>query len=232
MVNLKHKTHLFFDLDDTLWDFEKNSSLVLRDLFVEFELDQKLNTDFDGFYAAYKKINHHLWSLYYTKQIDKAYLRNHRFNEAFKLFNYDNYSENLVLTDHYLERSPKGKLLKEGCVDILNYLKPKYHLHIITNGFKEVQDVKMKGSGITHYFKNIIVSEEHALTKPDEKIFRLAEGFANTQKEECVMIGDNYDSDIVGALNAGWEAIYFSENNEINYEGHLIKQLHDLKKMF
>ena len=89
-------------------------------------------------------------------------------------------------------------------------LNKNYHLHIITNGFKEVQAIKIDGCGLRNYFKNIIISEEHNLSKPEEKIFRLAESFADAKTEECVMIGDNFESDIVGALNAGWEAIYFA----------------------
>jgi putative hydrolase of the HAD superfamily len=232
MAHLGHKTHLFFDLDDTLWDFEKNSSFVLKDLFREFELADKLKTDFDAFYTKYKVVNQDLWKQYYQKQIDKNYLRNHRFNQTFKLFAYDNYDENLLLTEEYLYRSPQGTALKEGCIETLDYLKQQYTLHIITNGFKEVQGIKLDGCGLRPYFSNIIVSEEHELTKPDEKIFRLAESFANTSQQHCVMIGDNYESDIAGALNAGWDAIYFSEKNEMNFEGNLITRLQDLKAMF
>jgi putative hydrolase of the HAD superfamily len=232
MVNLKLKQHLFFDFDDTLWDFEKNSAIVLKDLFAEFELETKLKTDFNTFHQQYKTVNQVLWSQYYKKQIDKTYLRNHRFNEAFKLFNYDNYHENLVVTEQYLIRSPKGTLLKENCVEVLDYLHQKYHLHIITNGFKEVQDIKLNGSGIKKYFKNVIISEEHQLTKPDKKIFRLAEEFTSTKNQHCVMIGDSLESDIQGASNAGWEAIYFSESGAKDFAGHQIKNLMELKSIF
>jgi putative hydrolase of the HAD superfamily len=232
MVNLKLKQHLFFDFDDTLWDFEKNSAIVLKDLFTEFELETKLKTDFDTFYRHYKTVNQVLWSKYYKKQIDKTYLRNHRFNEAFKLFDYDNYQENLLVTEQYLFRSPKGTLLKENCLEVLDYLHQKYHLHIITNGFKEVQYIKLNGSGIKKYFKNVIISEEHQLTKPDEKIFRLAETLALTKHQHCVMIGDNLESDIQGASNAGWEAIYFSEQSQHDFNYPQIKNLIELKSIF
>lgn len=223
---------MFFDLDDTLWDFEKNSSTVLKDLFFEFNLAEKLSADFETFYSTYKKINLDLWVQYYKKQIDKTYLRNHRFNLAFKEFGYDNYDENLLITEQYLKRSPKGTHLKEGCLDVLNYLKDNYILHIITNGFKEVQHIKIDGCKLRDYFSQIVISEEHSLTKPDEQIFRLAESFAGASAEECVMIGDNFESDIEGALNAGWEAIYFSEEIKNGYKGHAIRKLEELKEMF
>jgi putative hydrolase of the HAD superfamily len=221
--------HIFFDLDDTLWDFERNSSNVLQGLFSEYNLSAKLNTDFETFHTTYKKINNELWSLYNKKEIDKQYLRNNRFNIAFNEFSYSNYKENLEVTEHYLARSPYGKHLKEGCMETLDYLKEKYQLHIITNGFKEVQNIKIDACGLRNYFSCIVISEEHKLTKPDVEIFRLAETLANCTKEECVMIGDNFESDIMGATGAGWKSIYFGKESQ---EIKSISRLTDLIDLF
>jgi putative hydrolase of the HAD superfamily len=231
MADLRHKKHLFFDLDDTLWDFQKNSGIVLAQLFEEFELATKLNTDYAVFLQTYKRINLEFWSKYYTKQIDKHYLRNHRFNETFKAFGYDNYEENLVITSQYLDRAPRETHLKEGCIEVLDYLKHKYQLHIITNGFLEVQHIKLDGSGLRNYFNQIIISEEHQLVKPEEKIFRLAEFLAGAEKNDCVMIGDSFESDITGAINAGWEAIHLNENQK-DVAVKNIKHLTELKQIF
>src|SRR4051812_27525854 len=108
MADLKNRKHLFFDLDDTLWDFEKNSSAVLKELFIEFAMAEKLNVDFDNFYLAYKIINQDLWSQYYKKTIDKTFLRNNRFNLAFGKFNYDHAGESLLVNEQYLLRAPHG----------------------------------------------------------------------------------------------------------------------------
>lgn len=231
MVNLKNKKHLFFDLDDTLWDFEKNSSSILKEIFIQFDLEIKLQTSFINFYKEYKEINNQLWNKYYKKEIDKTYLRNHRFNEAFKRFNYSNYEENLLVTEQYLKQSPRGKILKEGCIETLDYLKIRYKLNIITNGFKEVQNIKIDSCGLRPYFSKIIISEEYNLTKPDEQIFRLAELLTNTNSEECLMIGDNLESDVKGALNAGWEAIYISDIKSNDFKGLHIKKLIELKTL-
>lgn len=203
--------HIFFDLDDTLWDFEKNSSHVLSNIFTEYDLSSKLKTDFHTFHTTYKEVNNDLWRSYYKKEIDKQFLRDNRFHIAFQKFDYHNYEENLVVTDLYLKRSPYGTHLKTGCIETLEYLNRKYSLHLITNGFKEVQHIKLQNCGLSYFFKNIIISEEHHLTKPDEKIFRLAESLAKCSSQECVMIGDNLESDIEGALNAGWKAVWLSE---------------------
>jgi putative hydrolase of the HAD superfamily len=216
--------HIFFDLDDTLWDFEKNSGVVLESLFTEFELSAKLNTDFNTFHTTYKIINSDLWKAYYKKEIDKQFLRNNRFEIVFKKFEYSNYDENLKATDFYLSRSPYGTHLKDGCLEILDYLKAKYKLHIITNGFKEVQYIKLNNCGLNKYFDKIIVSDEHNLTKPDPQIFRVAETLASCTANDCVMIGDNYESDVEGALNAGWKAVWLApppKDGKINQIYHL-----------
>lgn len=230
--DLKNRQHLFFDLDDTLWDFEKNSSKVLEELFTEFDLEAKLKTDFQNFKIVYQQINLRLWERYNKKEIDKQYLRNHRFNLTFNQFDYDNYSENLFVTEQYLERAPKGIALKENCIETLDYLKQKYSLHIITNGFKEVQGIKIDGCGLRNYFSQVIISEEHQMTKPDIELFRLSETFAGTTADNCVMIGDNFECDIKGAQNAGWEAVYFNEHSNNSFMGRKIKDLKELQTIF
>lgn len=233
MADLRDKKHIFFDLDDTLWDFERNSAAVLEQLFEEYSLGKKLNTDFQSFHSVYKRVNLGLWSKYYKREIDKKHLRNSRFLESFREFNYRDEGENLVITEHYMNRAPHGRHLKEGCHETLLYLQEKnYKLHIITNGFAEIQDIKIDGCGLREYFSHIIVSENHQLTKPDERIFRLAEELAGTSRTDCVMIGDNMESDIQGALNAGWEAIYLSHQNEEGYKGRTIRRLEELRLMF
>ncbi len=232
MATLTGKKHLFFDLDDTLWDFEKNSHAVLQRLFAEFNLAHKLKTGFAEFYTAYKTTNLQLWAMYYQRQIDKAYLRNHRFNLVFQLFNYDNFEENLVITERYLAQAPHGKLLKEDCLPVLSALKQHFSLHIITNGFKEAQSVKLDNCGLLPYFSTVIISEEHQLLKPDEKIFRLAESLSGALQHECVMIGDNLECDVKGAINAGWEAIHVSELKPSGFSGHSVSRLSQLKPIF
>lgn len=217
-------SHIFFDLDDTLWDFEKNSQHVLQNLFSEYDLSTKLKTDFNSFHTTYKSVNSQLWHAYSKKQIDKQFLRNNRFDIVFKKFSYNNYDENLEMTTHYLERSPYGTHLKPGCMDVLTYLKSKYKLHIITNGFKEVQRIKLNNCGLINYFDQILISDEHNLSKPDEKVFRLAETLAACKSDDCIMIGDNYENDVEGAMKAGWKAIWFSselKNGQINKIEHL-----------
>jgi putative hydrolase of the HAD superfamily len=202
--------HLFFDLDNTLWDFDRNSKTVLRQLFLEHELASKLGVDFETFHDFYYKKNDELWHLYYFNKIKKEELRHKRFYDTFFYFGWDDMDLSKEIASSYVRISPYSKHLKEGCIDILQHLNSKYQLHIITNGFAEVQNIKIDNCGLRPYFKEIIISEEHGLTKPHVDIFRLGEKLADTTADQCIMIGDNWVSDIEGAVGAGWKAVYYN----------------------
>ena len=209
---IKEIKHIFFDLDNTLWDFEKNSREALLQLFTEHGLEKKCGVDFAGFLEVYEAVNHELWHLYSLQQTTKAELRYTRFYKAFLHFKYDDIDMAHHWADEYLKISPYKTHLMEGTMEVLNYLKQHYVLHLITNGFKEVQHIKLDSCGLTAFFDQVIISEDHGLNKPDVRIFELAEKLAGVQKSECVMIGDNYDADIVGAMNADWKAIHLSQH--------------------
>lgn len=232
MVSLRDKQHLFFDLDDTLWDFQANSSFVLSDLYQQFDLKKKLGVELEVFLSEYHRINLKLWKQLYKREIDKTYLRTQRFNSVLNHFGYENYGESLAISELYLQLAPKGTALKEGCKETLSELQKKYNLHIITNGFAESQHKKIDACGLRPFFKNIIISEEHNSVKPEEKIFRVAESLANTAAQHCVMIGDNYDSDITGAVQGGWEAIHFCEPHNNEHAGIRIHTLPQLLNHF
>jgi putative hydrolase of the HAD superfamily len=231
MVHLKKKKHLFFDLDDTLWDFEKNSSAALSVLYDKYQLRQKLNAELPEFLQVYYTINLQLWQQLYRRQITRDLLRDARFEKTFQYFNYQSATDHLLISSDYLKIAPLGTLLMKDCLPTLTYLQTNYHLHLITNGFAETQQIKLDNCGLRPFFKTIIISEEHQTVKPELAIFRIAESLANATAEECVMIGDNLESDIEGAKNAGWEAIYFSEKNS-NFSGHAISGLAELQMIF
>lgn len=219
--------HLFFDLDDTLWDFEGNSSNVIQLLFNNYQLQNHLNTSFETFFNAYKKINANLWQQYSAKLISKEYLRNHRFELSFNTFNYSNFEMGLAFSEDYVSLSPQGKLLKPNSLEILIYLKAKYTLHIITNGFKEVQIIKLNNCNLTPFFDQIIISEDHQTNKPDRKLFEIAQQLTNANPEECLMIGDNFENDVLGAINAGWQAVWYTPMQNRDYQ--TVSDLMELK---
>ena len=152
--------NIFFDLDRTLWDFEKNSKLVLDEIFFEFNLKEKIGAQKEIFINEYKKINETLWNQYRIGKIKKEFLRYSRFKQTLELFNYYNENLSIEISDYYVKECPKKKNLFPNTIKVLDYLKNKYNLHIITNGFEEVQIIKLKSSGLSDYFDQIITSEK------------------------------------------------------------------------
>ncbi len=203
-------TDVFFDLDHTLWDFEKNSALAFENVFKIQEISVNM-TDFLKFYVP---INREYWERYRKDEITQKELRFGRLKDTFDLLEFVIDDLTIIfLSEQYLYYLPKYNHLFEGTIEILDYLKPKYNLHIITNGFAEIQENKLNNSYITHYFKSITNSEMAGVKKPNSIIFEYALNLAKAKKENSIMIGDCIDSDVQGALDAGLDAILFNESN-------------------
>jgi len=213
---MKHIQHIFFDLDHTLWDFEKNSALTFKKILNEYSVD----VSFDSFIEAYKPINMYYWKLYREERVSKEKLRYGRLNETFNKLNYSA-SDDLIdtLSEKYIEYLPSFNYLFEGTIELLEYLQDKYELHIITNGFEEVQTIKMKKSRILSYFNKIITSESVGVKKPNPKVFKYALEKANAKSSNSIMIGDNLEADIQGALNCDFSVIHCNfEKEKIEFD--------------
>lgn len=219
MNNFNNIKHVFFDLDRTLWDFETNSHLTLKELFGELQLEEKLGIEAEAFIRQYKRINEGYWTDYRNGVVTKEELRSGRFKTTMKHFGLEDSELAAEFGERYISRSPLKTALVDGTIELLEHLKPKYELHIITNGFSEVQHIKMKESGLESYFKEVIISEIVGYKKPHVNVFRYAENAAKSTPENSIMIGDHYEADIVGALNAGWKAIFF-EPEQVEFEQH------------
>jgi len=219
-------TDVFFDLDHTLWDFEKNSALAFETIFKM----QKLDIDMPKFLRFYVPINRAYWERYRKDEITQKELRFGRLKDAFDLMQID-IADDLItfLSEEYIHYLPKYNHLFEGTIEILDYLKPKYNLHIITNGFAEIQGNKMNNSYISHYFKTITNSEMAGVKKPNSLIFDYALDLAKAKKENSIMIGDCIEADVQGALDAGLDAILFTESSEQVAEN--IKQVNHLLEL-
>ena len=206
-----HKKHLFFDLDHTLWDFDKNSALTFDKIFKLNNLDIDLNS----FLEVYVPINLQYWKLYRDEKIDKKSLKFARLNDAFKALGIE-VSTRLIhkLSGDYITHLSTFNHLFPGTIELLEYLQPNYTLHVITNGFKEVQHGKLNQSKIDHFFQTVTNSEMVGVKKPNPKIFNHALQMAKATKEESLMIGDNLEADVMGAINFGMEAICFNYHKE------------------
>lgn len=212
--------HIFFDLDHTLWDFDRNSHETLSELYHELELESKLQTEAEAFIRKYKEINENQWALYRQGEISKEILRTSRYSRTFKHFGYENEVEAAKFGDLYVERSPIKTHLCDGCIDLLQQLNNRYELHIITNGFEEIQPIKMKSSGIDQYFKVLMTSERANCKKPGTDIFLKAMAEARTNAKESIMLGDSYEADVIGAENVGMKAVLFDANGKYPEVAH------------
>ncbi|OUR91377.1 noncanonical pyrimidine nucleotidase, YjjG family [Flavobacteriales bacterium 34_180_T64] len=226
-MKIKDIKHIFFDLDHTLWDFDKNSSLAFDKIFKLHNVT--VNTT--DFLSVYEPINFDYWRLYREEKVSKSNLRYGRLKDSFDAINFE-VSDQLIdlLSVDYINYLTTFNHLLKGSIEILQYLQPKYELHIITNGFEEAQIRKMNSSNIRHYFKTITNSEMAGVKKPNPIIFDFALNVANASAHESLMIGDNYEADIIGALEVGFDAIYYNYHNH-DPEPHIkeIKDLVDLK---
>lgn len=207
----KQYEHIFFDLDRTLWHFEENSKKVLLDMFNDFGLNKHIEFE-DDFLAVYYNINDVLWEQYRKNKIDKDVLRSERFNLTLKHFKLDNAKIANDMGHFYVDHSPKQTILLPFTLEVLDYLKPKYKMHIITNGFEEVQHIKLRESKIGHYFDQLIFSETVGVKKPHPLIFKKAFKNAGATAKNSIMIGDDYYADIYGAQRVKMDSIYFNFN--------------------
>jgi putative hydrolase of the HAD superfamily len=229
LQDFKHKKHLFFDLDHTLWDFDKNSAFAFDAIFKE----RGFAISLQDFLNIYIPRNQHYWKLYQVNQISHEELRYFRLKDVFDALQFDA-SDAIIhqISEDYINYLPEYNHLFDGAIELLDYLKPNYKLHIITNGFASVQTKKLTNSNIGHYFDTITNSEMAGVKKPHPTIFDFALSLANASKKESLMIGDSYEADIVGAQEAGIEAVFFNEQNiEVENQVVQIKHLLDLKNI-
>lgn len=221
-------TDIFFDLDHTLWDFDKNSEMAFDRIFSEKYSEVRV----EDFIEKYAPINQACWKLYQEDKITHQELRYNRLKLSFEALDYTISDDNInQIANDYIAFLPDNNHLFDGTIEVLEYLKPKYKLHIITNGFANVQDRKISNAALGGYFATITNSESAGVKKPNSIIFDYAVNLAQTSKEKSIMIGDDFDADVNGALNAGLDAIFFNiKNIKIPEKYKQINHLLELKK--
>ena len=223
--------NIFFDLDHTLWDLETNSRETLTELIIEHKLLEIGVNSPDDFIRAYHRINDRMWDEYRKGLIDKEKLRYARFLEAMQIFGINDKELAEQFGADYVKRGPLKKNLFPHTIEVLSYLQNKYSLHIITNGFEEVQHIKLTHSGLSPFFKHIITSEAAGYKKPDIRIFDYALGTTKASATSSLMIGDNMETDIVGARDSGINQVFFNPN-EIKHDEKITHEITSLNQLF
>ncbi len=227
---MKDYNHLFFDLDHTLWDFDKNAEETLNELYHSYKLDDLGLKSCDAFIETYTINNHQLWADYHLGKINKEVLREMRFKKTFTDLGLDGDLVPLKFEDDYIQICPTKTNLFPHTHETLSYLHEKYQLHLISNGFTESTQYKIKNTGLTPYFKNVFISEIIGINKPDKAIFQHALDTADADINGSLMIGDSLEADVRGAMNFGMDAIYFNPHfaetpQDINWQINHLQEL-------
>lgn len=222
--------HVFFDLDRTLWDFETNSHEALTEIHFDFGLRDIGIEDAEAFIGRYKKINEHFWALYRMNQIEKEELRTIRFQKTLAHFGVDDHGLAKRVGECYLEITPRKSALLPNAIQILEILKDDHELHIITNGFEEVQEIKLKHSGLDGYFGSVVTSEQVGHKKPDPRVFQFSLDSANATKDASIMVGDDLLADIVGARDFGMDQVYYNPGR-VRHDESVMAEINDLLEL-
>ncbi|WP_375417892.1 YjjG family noncanonical pyrimidine nucleotidase [uncultured Hymenobacter sp.] len=225
--------HLFFDLDHTLWDFETNADETLRELFLTHKLARYGSFTVEQFISVYSDINTALWRLYQANKITQQQLRAVRFVRTLTRLGVPEEEVPITISAEFTDILPRKSAVFPHTHELLGYLKPKYNLHLITNGFNDIQAIKLASSGLTDYFQEIITSEHSGHLKPDPRMFQHALARTGATAPESLMIGDNLECDVLGAYNAGIDQVYFNpakrgHRMQITYEISCLSELRAL----
>ena len=231
---LKYR-QLFFDLDHTLWDFERNSRETIAEAVNHFELQKRKPFELKRLYFIYEKVNDHHWHLYRQGKMTKEELRVSRFRKTLHELGIKDETLSLEVSDYYISNSPYKQNLFPGAIELLEELQEDYRLHLITNGFREVQHIKLDKAGIRKYFRNVIISEEVGYKKPQPEIFHYALELSAAMPSEALMIGDNIETDIKGAAGVGIDQVLFNpkarrHNFKPSYQIQELAELREILK--
>ena len=239
---------LFIDFDDTLYDTHGNAVISLSETFQAFHLDRWF-PDPQVFYDAYWEANIDLWGRYSRGEITRDYLIVERFrrpmmaSEAFRAEANSSQSSgedgtpftlrfSLDLSDRFLDFCANKPGVVEGAHELMDYLRSKgYRMHMCSNGFHEVQYKKLAACGLRDYFDTIILSEDAGANKPSPHYFDYAFKTSGANRETTLMIGDNLQTDIIGAHDAGLDTILFNRWNVESspYPTYTVSTLREIK---
>jgi len=218
-------TKLFFDLDHTLWDYETNARATLVEMYRTFKLD-RFFSDEAHFFQTFKQQNEQLWHRYNVGEIDKLEIRNHRFGYIMNAVKNTDLNLAQELSNQFIIECPRKKALMPNAREVLDKLVKDFELGIITNGFDDTQNIKLKYSEIDHFFKWVVTSESSGHRKPAKEIFDFTLDYCRGALGDMVIIGDNLQTDILGADNTGWKSVWYNPQKESIAPSQL--QVHDL----
>jgi len=225
-------THIFFDLDHTLWDYDLNARKVLNDLYQQFDLQREIVFGPERFTEVFFKTNDTLWQQYNQGNIDRDEIRTQRFRKVMAKCGAPGFEKTEAMSEYFLFNCPRQKATIADATMILDYLSKRYHLSVVTNGFDDVQCIKLEACGLDKYFSHVFTSETTGHKKPSREIFDHAVKEVNAHVSTTLMIGDNHSTDIMGARNAGITPLLYNPRGLVKSDCQLqIKTLSELMRL-
>lgn len=221
---------IFFDLDHTLWDYETNARETLTELYDQHRLHELGVNAFDEFLNNFKAVNQQLWHLYDHGKITSEVIRSERFKQILEKSGIKHDELSLVLSEQYLNECPRKGHLMPHALEALDYLSDRYALTIITNGFEDIQRIKILSSKIESFFDHIVTSQKAGYKKPAPEIFHYAMSMNGIDSSACIMIGDNLLTDIAGAKNASIDTVLFNPDG-LDHEAVVNHEIRSLKEL-
>ncbi|MBC7388960.1 MAG: HAD-IA family hydrolase [Opitutaceae bacterium] len=226
---MKKYRHIFFDLDHTLWDFEKNSEETIKEIYNTLDLQSRIESSFD-LYKSFEKANRWVWDQYHKDLLGKEAFRSLRFDLALSEHNIKDEKLSILLSELYLKICPTKPHLLPDSIEVLSFLKKNYFLHLISNGFEEITMQKVETTSLKKFFQTITTPSQSGYKKPHELMFDFAIKKAGCLANESIMIGDDLEADVLGAKRFGMDCIYFNPNliehqEIVTFEIHSIKEL-------
>lgn len=224
--------HIFFDLDHTLWDFERASEETLTDLYHQYQLEER-GAVLQDFLTVFSRVNAALWARYNVGKINRDEIREQRFKKIFEQISVEASDLTSDISRDYLHVCPTKSYVLPNSFELLQYLAPNYRLHILTNGFEDVQHTKLKASGLHQFFDVVVTSDHTGFKKPDPKIFEYALDKAQAKVKQSMMIGDGLDTDIIGAQNVAMDHVFYNQRGKRHglHVTHEVSCLSEIKKI-
>ena len=227
---MKTYQQLYFDLDHTLWDFERNSEETIAELYVSLKMEERGIPSARHLYESFQKANRWAWDQYHMDLLDKETLRINRFQIALAENGVDDEALSESMARFYLDVCPTKPHLVQGSIEILDYLAGKFPLHLISNGFAETTKMKVQNTPLSRYFHSVTTPTESGYKKPEMGMFLFALKQGNCLPEHALMIGDDLEADILGAQRCGMDQVYYnpekkSHSAKTTYEIHSLDEL-------
>lgn len=218
---MKYK-HLFFDIDNTLLDFNQAEEDALRMMFEALGIayHHEILTD-------YRRINGALWQRHETENLPIKEVLNTRFAKLFET--YGQTVDGEKMERQYRKLLEEGHDLMPNAMAILDALSD-YPLYIVTNGVKATQHKRLKLAGIHDKFEGIFISSEIGYQKPNPMFFEKAfSTISNFDPKLALIIGDTLGADILGGNNVGVDTVWYNPHRKENTsEIQPTFEIHDL----